>query len=420
MLKRNVKLLVALVTIVLIIFTLCGCDQKIADEKKLVNTIESIVPGAKYKDMTEEKGEEEGELIHTYTFKANGVTFTVLNTLFREDYFGNLTNGYRHDYYIQLLKDNKSEIEDIAESNNIAIVFEEMEKEAFQTLKEEDGVLCRMTAGTGDYSQDVSIGFYIDNYKQIDNVDDFLYDLKKEFQDIIQTKYHKMFKNDLTIGLYLNHDIPGQEYMPNRVNYDSMQLIKGQMDSYDMFGLWSDYLYKNYVYEGKIIDSDVDLRKFQPYKLDKLYIDGELFKPENEKYKTEFFYNIEDEQYYTAVCYGCLFDYNGGVEDYVQREIIEKYYPNCKYEIDSKFNKTTYKIGKDKFVIDRNDFSSTDDLVFTKNGKTLDIKELSQINMTAPGPSYYKFIPVDDFAMLCGMKVDNINVRDGAVYLELK
>ena len=77
-------------------------------------------------------------------------------------------------------------------------------------------------------------------------------------------------------------------------------------------------------------------------------------------------------------------------------------------------------IGKDKFVIDRNDFSSTDDLVFTKNGKTLDIEELSQINMTAPGPSYYKFIPVDDFAMLCGMKVDNINVRDGAVYLELK
>ena len=48
--------------------------------------------------MKEEPGEEEGEVIRTYKFKANVIEFSVNNTLLREDYFGNLANGYRHNY----------------------------------------------------------------------------------------------------------------------------------------------------------------------------------------------------------------------------------------------------------------------------------------------------------------------------------
>ena len=415
--KRNFKPFLILLILIISILTLCGCNQKITDQEKLVNKIESIVPGAQFKDMKEEPGEEEGEVIRTYKFKANGIEFSVNNTLLREDYFSNLANGYRHNYLKRLTYEKKSDIEKIAKKYNIAICFNGFDnKEESATFKQENSVACYFNGDEGDWGDSIALTFYVDDNKTFDNIDDFLYDLKKELEDYIPLKSEKMFKSFISLSINTKEKIRDKTYEPDIINNTSMNFVEEEMEQYDTFINWSDYLYKNYVYNNQIDDPDVNLDNFQPHRLNKLYINDELFEPKRDDYKTEFVYNIDDEQYYAIVCFGCKFDYNGGVEDYVQREIIQKYYPDSRYEIDSKFNKTSYKIGRDRFVIDRNDFATDGDLVFTRNKQTLNIKELSAINTTTPGPSYFKFIPLEDFAMLCGLKVDGIDIEGEAVY----
>ena len=415
--KRNFKPFLILFILIISILTLCGCNQKITDQEKLISKIESIVPDAKFKDMKEEPGEEEGEIIRIYKFRANGVDFSIKNMLLREDYFGNLTNSYRHDYLKQITNEKKSDIEKIATKYNIAIQFNGFDStEESDTFKTQNSVACYYNDGEGDWGDKILLTFYVDDNKAFDDIDDFLYDLKKELEDYIPLKNEKMFKSFISLSINTKEKIHGKTYEPNTINDISMNFVEEEMGRYDTFINWSDYLYKNYVYNNQIIDIDVNLDNFKPHILNKLYINDELFRPKRDDYKTEFVYNIEDEQYYAIVCFGCKFDYNGGVEDYVQREIIQKYYPDSRYEIDTKFNKTSYKIGRDRFVIDRNDFATDGDLVFTRNKQTLNIKELSAINTTIPGPSYFKFIPLEDFAMLCGLKVDGIDIEGEAVY----
>ncbi len=143
-----------------------------------------------------------------------------------------------------------------------------------------------------------------------------------------------------------------------------------------------------------------------------LYINGEPY--QSDKYEICFLYNIRDGMYYTPVGFGIELDYNGGVEDYLQREIIEFYYPDADYTISMEEETSSYKIGNDQYLIKRQE----DGLVFLKNGSELPIAHEEEISDTHPGAVYYYWVSADDFASLLGMSVDQVD--ESGVYLLLR
>lgn len=142
-----------------------------------------------------------------------------------------------------------------------------------------------------------------------------------------------------------------------------------------------------------------------------LYINGEPY--QSDKYEICFLYNIRDGMYYTPVGFGIELEYNGGVEDYLQREIIQSYYPDADYTISMKDETSSYKIGNDQYFVKRRE----DGLVFLKNGAELPIAQEREISDTHPGAVYYNWVRTDSFALLLGMSVEKVD--ESGVYLLL-
>ena len=142
-----------------------------------------------------------------------------------------------------------------------------------------------------------------------------------------------------------------------------------------------------------------------------LYINGELY--QSDRYEIRFLYNLEDKRYYALVGFGIDIEYNGGVEDHLQREIIKSYYPDSGYSISMKEQTTSYQIGNDHYLIER----QRDSLTFYKNGRKLKIKNYTELSSTNTGATYFFWISVDDFASIMGMSVEK--VEEGGVYLRL-
>lgn len=202
-----------------------------------------------------------------------------------------------------------------------------------------------------------------------------------------------------------------------RTFYDNNQK---QLISVEKQGDW-DYSYaRNLLYLN--FKADVDMGLVSNVKLSNelldsipqkyiraLYINGNPY--QSEAYEIEFLYNLEDERYYALVGFGIEIEYNGGVKDYLQREIIESYYPDADYSISTKDQTSSYQIGDDHYLITR----QKNGLKFFKNSQELKIKSYSQLSGTSTGATYYYWISVDDFAALMGMSVDSVQ-KDG-VYL---
>ena len=142
-----------------------------------------------------------------------------------------------------------------------------------------------------------------------------------------------------------------------------------------------------------------------------LYINGELY--QSDRYEIRFLYNLEDKRYYALVGFGIDIEYNGGVEDHLQREIIKSYYPDSGYSISMKEQTTSYQIGNDHYLIER----QRDSLTFYKNGRKLPIKNYAELSSTNTGATYFFWISVDDFASIMGMSVEK--VEEGGVYLRM-
>lgn len=142
-----------------------------------------------------------------------------------------------------------------------------------------------------------------------------------------------------------------------------------------------------------------------------LYINGEPY--QSDRYEIRFLYNLEDKRYYALVGFGIDIEYNGGVEDHLQREIIKSYYPDSGYSISMKEQTTSYQIGNDHYLIER----QRDSLTFYKNGRKLQIKNYTELSSTNTGATYFFWISVDDFASIMGMSVEK--VEEGGVYLRM-
>lgn len=142
-----------------------------------------------------------------------------------------------------------------------------------------------------------------------------------------------------------------------------------------------------------------------------LYINGEPYVSND--YDIRFIYSLENRRYYAPVGFGIKISCNGGVEDYLQREIIKAFYPNAQYTISMKDQTTSYQIGADRFQVRR----GRNSLTVWKNGRKLPVKYFHKISDTHTGAEYYYWVSLEDFAMLMGMSVDKVE-RDG-VYLRL-
>lgn len=148
-----------------------------------------------------------------------------------------------------------------------------------------------------------------------------------------------------------------------------------------------------------------------------LNINGKRF--ESEKYIPEFIYDARKNEYEVRVGYGIDIEYNGGVKDEMQREIVEKYLGG-RYIIENDNHKTSYTIGSDSFRIkcprNENGVEHTR-CKFEKNGELLDIKACYEPQFWGHRKAtYFFFLTLDDYAELLNMdyRVDN---QVGIVYL---
>lgn len=308
-----------------------------------------------------------------YTIDNKGIVFTYENYQGKETMFGTTTTFSENNYCETLFKYFQEDIDKIIEKYQVKVEV---------------------------HSSYVWITNDISHIKEIDNGINAIQEIYTLIEDYILKTELVWF--DFTIYL-------------NTTNFGKSQniLIEKQGD-------WDAPYFKQLLYmnlkaaaeQGLVtkVEMPQELLDTIPQKyIQNLYINGKLY--QSDKYEICFLYNIKDGTYYTPVGFGIELDYNGGVEDYLQREIIEFYYPDAEYTISMKDESSSYKIGNDDYLVKR----QKNGLVFLKNGNELPIICEKEISDTSTGAVYYYWVNVDDFALLLGMSVEKVD--ESGVYL---
>ena len=148
--------------------------------------------------------------------------------------------------------------------------------------------------------------------------------------------------------------------------------------------------------------------------INRLYINGEEFT--SEEYESEFVYDAASGEYCIPVGYGLHLEYNGGVDDYMQREIVTDYLGGS-YRVDSKTRTTEYTVGGNKYkVIMKKD--EPESARFYINGKKQDIKLLgNELDFWgSTGATYFYYMKLSDYAEMLGMDY-RVDQSECAVYL---
>lgn len=417
--KQFTKLLIILFTLTLCL-TLCACNEPITPEQSLKNEVVSLFKNVEFDRMEETAGKEDGETTRTYYFNHKDFSFIVENYLVHSEGWGNLENTYFTSYYNEIYKFKQKDFEQIANKHGITLYEYNYgdTTEYRANLKDKQGILLSYDFGML-YDANIELTFYVDNYTQVKVVENFLNDFHELFEDYLPDRDSEYLNANLQLSVCRNNDFkPETSYRADLIYHDDVQLHDDADvdDVIDSFNNWTDHLYLDYVRQDLITDSSAIIDEdFKPSIINKLYINSSEFT--SEKYPIEFFYNVEDDVYYTPVCFGTKLSYNGGVEDYLQREIIQKYNLENKYKINVLMDKTTYQLHNDKFVVTwKNKGEENEDMVFSKNGKILDIKTYKEFGPRYAGASYNRLISIDDFAMLCGLSIDEINTQQGIIY----
>ncbi len=407
--KRKIFLFVVLATAVTMI--LSGCNEELQNKNIVLSEIERIMPDAKLVQIESDEDE------NLYTFRNGSFDFTYRDYIYKDSMFGVLVNGSDCDYLEALVHFKEDEIAELAEKYNISIIdkvtsFESnMSSEELALLIKENDISLR----TNPYDR---LEFFIDGYNDIKYVFGFIEEITTTLHDYLPKAESEVYTEEIHFTISYEEDYKGVDaYNADGIYWFDIPFVQNAGD-YELEKAWTEYQYEEAVVNSLIFDTDVDTDNHKPQKLDKLYIDGERFV--SDRYSTEFIYNIEDDKYYTIVCFGMQFDYNGGVDDYLQREIIEKYYEDADYTIYDGSDSTTYSIGKNKYLMKWTHnglLGSTDQLLFFRNQKQLDIETYDKLGLISTGASYNVFISVDDFAEIMEMKVDLVDLENGALHL---
>ena len=417
------KILCILLIFPMLCFTLTGCNDKLREENEIISIVEDELPNCEFvnvKSSIDDNGKEQKE----YKFKNDDFEFCLIDYL-SEDSFGFDTNAVSTTYLQETLKQNKEKLLKLLDDYNIKIydkTQESFDNEKLENFKKNEGIL--LIFDISEYNAyETNFSFLIGKYKDIETIYDFIKDFYNIIEKYIPDKPFSLENFPIDIQISTKKVLN-----PDKYNKNSVYLLHTNFSveglEFDYAEKWSKYEYASAVKDGYIFDSAIDVNKVKPFKLDKLYIDGELY--ESERYETNFYYNIDDEKYYTIVSFGMQFEYNGGVDDYLQREIIQKYHPKSNYTITDSKDTSEYRIGLNKYKVKWSDHGldsvsgDRDELLFYKNGKKLDIKNIYYLGNHSAGASYNKYISVDDFAKIMEMKVEKINIEERAVYLSTK
>lgn len=387
--RNNMKKFLTL-TILLVLFCLTGCAE-LQEEETMIQNISECIPNAEYIKVEKDDGGEESNGGNIYYFKGKDFDFVVEDFIYSNP--GGLPyNDQETDYYQKLLELKNDEINAIKEKYNFEIVIQD---EWMSGLEIE----CIVNS-FGDIKD--SFGFCTDVYNLLKE------HLPKETTELFPCECElniRIEDVENEYGLYLNNM--------------NLNFVQNQYKIKKEYVAFTEEYYVEKVRKGEITDFSVGskhLEKYKPLTLNSIYINGNEFI--SERYEPEIIFNIMDGEYYLTIGYGIELEYNGGVEDFINREIIQEYYPNSKYSINKTSHYTTYKINGDKYKIVRN--NNTDDYRFYKNGKEMDIKDYEKVTGYRAGAAYFRLVKAEDFAVLTGLKLVKIDYNSGIVYFETK
>ena len=377
-------------TILFLLFCLTGCAN-LQEEETMISEITSIIDGSKY-IKTEQPLDEDGTADVSqkiYYFEGKEFDFTVTDYI--ESSGGGLPyNDQMTDYYEKLLEFKNEEIHELTNEYDFEIVVDD------------------------PWQEGLEIEIKITSFQQIKEAYAFCVKLYSLLEKYVPKRTSDIFPHECSLDIKTTSESGSYLYGAK------FEFIQGGFKINEKDIAFTEAYYVEDVRNGELIDSTVGSKhfeKFKPLTLDAIYINGKEFKSEKEE-KPRIVFNIADGKYYITVGYGAEFAYNGGVNDYINREIIEEYYPGSNYEINADKNYSTYEIDGDKYKVTRND--KTHDYRFYKNSKELDIKDYEEVTGYHSGATYFRLVKAEDFAELTGLKLVEIDYNSGIVYFETK
>lgn len=394
--KLTAKILVVALMLPTIATTLCGCNEKAYSHDEVIEIVNSSFKTApQLVSKSDTQKTDEGDKFTKYIFKTDkGIEFTVSSEL-NEDYWGFMKAEIESDYMQRMYEYLNSEILELETNNGVT----------FEPDFKNDGEYIELSCTTESFHDLKKIVAHLCDLYEL--IKDYLPDYDADTKLFPKGSPYSYYKNyHLTFDIYSTEDL--LIHIPFDEKFDSYT------ESYILH--CSQVVYAEQ-FRGDDFEND-------PYKniprqyIRTLYINGEKF--ESKKYSPCFTYDEKTHQYYGTVTYGTEMVFNGGVKDYLHREIITDYLGGS-YTIHNITNTAEYKIGKDKFKAKAPD-EKPELAEFYKNGKKLD-----NITMIVKPDfwsfddyaTYYYLMPLEDYAFMLNMDYE-INQSEGAVYLTSK
>ena len=423
------KISVVFLCIIILSTFFAGC-AKLKEEDYVIQKIEEFYPNTEFVKVV--PGEtSEGYASKTYTFKNDDFEFTFYDYL-ESSSGGFSSNNSTCDYYLKLFEFKKDEIDKFIKDSNVPSIClidtadnKKGNDEDVDIFAYANEFRCEFNIPNSLWYRDFfEFNFYINDYSQIDKCMTFLSGLFEIIEEYIPEKSNERFCDRIYIEFKTSQAYSTSEntsHETDNIIYSFNSYFSKNEMNLKSIKTWTKYEYANLVKKQKITDNKIDINKVKYKVIDKLVInDKEFF---SDKYATNFIYNVEDDKYYVRVSFGTEFEHSGGYSDYLQKEIIEEYYPKSNYKINADNNYSEYKIGKNKYKIKWSTTSSIDeedDMIFYKNGKDMNIQTYRYIGMSSSGADYIRFISIDDFAKILEMEIEDINQYSKAVYLKTK
>lgn len=373
---------------------LVGCTR-MSTQTNVIENVKKSIPNSKFEKIQQVNDEE-----NIYIFKNQEFTFEVTNRLLSSAGLPK-SNSYENNYYEKLYEYKKEDIKKIVAKYNI--------KEYDSNNINTNEITYKFETSCGSNN----INFYINNFNDISTIHSFLEEIYIELEEYFLISTNNTINDKILVDIYCN-----KKEIKNPIYYTNSPFSKTKFN-YNDWCIWSAYLYANEVLNGNINEPTLDISNMKPYIINQLYINNVPYT--SEQYEIEFIYNLEDDTYYTIVCYGHKFSTNGGVADYLQREIIQKYYKNPNYVINNSLKTTKYNINGNTYKIvwekDKN-YKYEKCMVFYKNNKNMKITPLEKIGYKTPNAAYNQFISIDDFAKLIEMEIEKIDIQNGIIYMK--
>lgn len=365
---------------------LSGCNERLRRSDDIVKGIGNTFPNAEFVNTYEKEENSDGEKTVVYQFNNGEFDFAVNDILQKDSLFGILNNSQTTDYAskVYYLKED--------------IINEEIKKSGIDAEIEPSTTVLSSTISVNiKQFSDIRKGFeLLDTFYSI--IEEYLPNSESSVSGNISLNFHISNGERLkstTKTPYLKHSYSTEEQERNIIQ-----------------------LYIQKIREGTISDDTVPndiLKEYKPMYLKHIYVNNELYTGE---YEPNIIYNPNDKEYYICVGYGISVDYNGGVNDGINRDIVTKYHKNTGYQINNGLRITEYSIGNDNYKVKRDRKSG--ELTFYRNNEVLNVPNFEEISGQHSNAVYFRFISLHDFADVCGLVLTSIDEDTNSVHFHVQ